>query len=147
MSDAIEQLEQERDVRLSKIKGCQGHIVSLEDEISALQEQIKGLETAIDILQKDGHSTNSSAPAPVKLPTRPIYSKMRLTDAILDVIQKGGDSPGLFAQEIAEKLKSGGFTSKADSFYQSVYGVAFALMKKDRIREGKREGKRSFVRR
>jgi hypothetical protein len=143
MSNAIEQLIEERDARLNEIKLHRGHIDSLEDQIGTLAGQVKGLETAINILQKNGQ-IKEEALAPATTP--PKYDKMSLTDAIIDVIDEDGDPPGLLPAEIVAKLIDGGFKSNAKSLYQSVYGVCLNLIKTERIYESKKQRVRAFVR-
>ena len=74
------------------------------------------------------------------------YSKSSLTEAILDVVNVWGSPPGLLIPEIMKKLESEGFKSKAKKLYASAYSVASRLVESERISEGTKDGKRSFMR-
>lgn len=143
MKDVIDRLMAEREARLQEIEMHRGHIGSLEDAIAQLEGQVKGLEKALEIFQKEGLAPKENGQQ--KPPDR--YALMTLTPALLDVIQREGEPPGLLPSEIATKLKEGGFQSNAENLYQSVYSVAMNQFKKGRIRECQKAGKRAFLRR
>lgn len=73
------------------------------------------------------------------------YSKMSLSDSIEDVVNLWGTNSGLLTKEIITKLFAEGFKTTAKDFYSSVYAVAQRLVKVGRLGEGKKDGKRSFV--
>jgi len=141
---ALATLEELRDDKLAEIKGNQGHIVSLEDENHMLEGQVKVLEEAISQVKarygKNGVPTDQTPALLGK------YAKMGLTDAILDVVTTRGAPPGLIAPEIITALETEGFKNKAKEFYPSVYAVAMNMVKRGKIKEGKKDGKRTFMR-
>ena len=142
MNDAIERLEALRDERLAEIKGHKGHIESLEDEINRLGGEVKGLEVAIKLCSED-----ETPPPDGTLPLLGKYRSMDLTPAVLDVIETSGVPPGLLVPEIIKKLIAEGFKSRAENLYAGVYSVGLRLVKQDKIQEGKKNGRRSFMKR
>jgi|ERR1700677_1863142 hypothetical protein len=145
MTDLLEQLETERDARLDDIKKHRVQIELLQVHIGKLEGEVKGLNTAISIFAKNA-DVELDKPEEVKvskIPSR--YSLITLVPAILHVIQHYGEPPGLSASEIVDRLIHGGFKG-GDNLYQSVYSVAMSQVKQGRIKEGMKEGKRSFMR-
>ena len=143
MDGVIEKLIKARDELLREIKASQGQVQSLEDAIARLSGQVKGLESAIEILKKDTDVDEKTVPQ-----TNGVrYRGMGLTDAILAVMETDGAAPGLLPVEIVAKLTAGGFESNAQKLYQSVYGVGLNLIKTNRVAESKKDGKRAFMRR
>jgi hypothetical protein len=101
------------------------------EEISSIQGQIAGISESINELLPKGSESRPSAS---------IYSDVTLTLAILDVINRKGEHPGLSVKEIMEHLKAGGFKSEAKEFYSSVYVTASRLVEQGKIRPTRKDG-------
>jgi len=138
--EAIDSLQDLLDERLRDIKGHRGHIESLQDQINRLEGEVKGLEIAIKVCRGNQSANKDGTPALLGK-----YRSMDFTSAVLDVIETWGTAPGLLVPEIMEKLISEGFKTKAEKLYPGVYSVGLRLVKQDKIREGIKDGKRSFM--
>ena len=141
---ALNTLESLMEHKRSEIKRNQGHIESLEDENEMLGGQVKALEEATEqVREAYGKNDIPDSQTPALIGK---YAKSTLTEAILDVVTIHGLHPGMLVPEIMEKLKSEGFKSEAKKPYASVYALAQSLAERGKIREGKKDGKRSFMR-
>jgi hypothetical protein len=141
MSETTDTLEELIEERAAKIKSNQGHIVSLQDEIEVWQAEIRGLEMAVKVCNGGESTSHNGTP-----PLIGKYAKIGLTDAVLDAVQTYGVQPGLTARELVDKLKSEGFKTESKDLYNSVYPVAMGLIEQDRIKEWRKDGKRTFMR-
>jgi hypothetical protein len=141
MNTTLEKLEELRDGRIATIKGHKGHIESLEGEIDRLEGEVRGLELAIKLCSEGQPSEANHTPALIGK-----YADMGLTDAVLDVVKTAGNPPGLTPREIVSILEAEGFKTQSKDLYNSVYPVAMGLAEQDKIEEGKKDGKRCFMR-
>jgi len=141
--DAIETLKALRAKKSALYDSIQGDIQRLEMESRELAAEIVGVDEAIKAIS--GAAKNEQAGQPA-LPAIGKYSNMSPTLAILDVVQKHGNPPGLLVPDIIAKLAAEGFKSKAEQLYSVVYAISQRLVKQDKIREGRRDGKRAFMR-
>jgi hypothetical protein len=139
MNDAIEKLNALRKKKADQIISWRSEIDQLETAMRDMQGVIDGIDEAIKELSGVAVS-NPKTPALIGK-----YAKMGLTPAILDVLEVAGSAPGLFALEIIDRLESEGFKSHVKNLYASVYTVALKLVKDGRAREGKKDGKRTFM--
>jgi hypothetical protein len=139
--NAIATLEELREHKLAVIKGNENHIESLTDENRMLASQVKAFDEAIAQVKKFGN-TDAEPRTPALIGK---YTNSTLSEAILDIVNKGDNRVGLLVPEIITILRSEGFKSKAKELYGSVYGVAMNLVKQGKIQESKKNGKRSFM--
>jgi hypothetical protein len=139
MEEALEKVIGLRDQKLALISKNELEIASLQHSNDELRGQIDGLDEAIRVLSPPTPKPTSTLPGVGK------YAKTKLTEAVLDVVSIHGAAPGLFVPEIIEKLIAEGCKSDADNFYASVYSTAMLLLKNGKIAEGKRDGKRAFM--
>jgi hypothetical protein len=122
-------------------------LTSVRHEISLLEERAKSVGTKIETLDEViKEITSSNGSGTLVLAGIGKYSKRSLTDSILDVVNTWGSPPGLLTPEIIAKLQAEGFRSDAKKFYASVYSIAVHLSADGRILNGKKDGKRSFMR-
>jgi hypothetical protein len=140
MKDAIEKLRALRSRNESEIQKHSAHITSLSEIIQGLRCENVGIEASIRELT--GKSDEEQTPTFNGVGK---YSTWTLSDSIEDVVNASGNGSGLLTNEIITKLFAEGFKTKAREFYSSVYSVAQRLVKVGRIAEGKKDGKRSFV--
>jgi hypothetical protein len=137
----VEVLEELIEERLAAIKRNQGAIETFKAENERFEGEIRGLELAKKLF-KERQPEHEFMPDMFGK-----YVVMGLTDAIVDVIQTNGASPGLTGAELVAHLKTGGFKANAKDPYTSAYGVAMGLVKQGRILEGKKvDGTRTFMR-
>ena len=144
MSNTLDELNELRELRINEVKGHQGHIESLKDEIRRLEGEIRGLDMAIEICTRsENEAPTSPQTQTVKVPQRPNlilqspakYTGKGLTESILDIVQSAGYGPGLNTRQIEDILKQNGFNSGAKSLYSSIYTLARRMVKNGIIRE------------
>jgi len=121
-------------------------VEELESEITKLQglfERAKyRLEAANDIVSEIEGKTKDVGTVPLKGFGK--YSSMSLREATLDVLNTCGER-GLLAPDIMRRLLAGGFPDQGKKFYSNVYGTAQYLVKKEKAKEAKINGKRTFM--
>jgi hypothetical protein len=139
MNGAIEKLKALRQKKAQSMAGWRNTIASLQDELANAEAQIIGIDESIKELSGGTPPMESTPPLIGK------YAKMGLTPAILDVLENAGDPPGLSAPEIMERLKAEGFKTTAKNLYASVYSVSLGLVEAGKAREGKKDGRRTFM--
>jgi len=143
MPDAIETAKLLRDSKLQQMR-------KNDSEINQLQRDNEELQCHVDALEQLLKEVSPGSPdQPARLFSK--YANMSLSPAVLDMIETsaraegGGTRLGFLVPEIIEALLAGGFESDAKELYPSVYSVAMRLVKQGKIREGKKDGKRSFM--
>jgi len=141
MSEMIEQIKEWIEEREAKIKGNEGHIVSLQDENEQWKAEITGLGLALKLFRESEPQPGNGTPALIGK-----YANMGLTDAILDVVNTAGKLPGMTVREIVDALIAEGYKNKSKDLYNSVYPIAMGLVIQKRLAEGEKDGKRTFVR-
>jgi len=126
-----------------------GEMAQLEQDKQAIQSKInevgfelRGIESAIKTVCNGVADEEDTTPHL----NGGKYAGVSLTPAVLDVIATHGDPPGLLAGEIIEKLNAEGFKSAAKDLFPTIYGAALRLVKSGQIGEGRRDNKRTFMR-
>lgn len=115
-----------------EIEANDNHILSLQEVNDGLKQQAKTFEKTLAILREKFGVKNATPDLVAELqPGR--YSDMGLNEAVMDVISRFGNPPGLTANDILSFLHREGFKSDAKKPYYSVYGVARDLVAKDKI--------------
>lgn len=141
MSDTIEKLEDLIEERLAAIAGHKGTIDTLQEQIEQCEGEIRGLELALKLCKKSEPDSLNGSPALIGK-----YADVALTDAIIDAVNSDGSPQGMTARELVEVLKAEGFRTKLKDLYNSTYPTAMGLVESGKILEGKKNGKRSFMR-
>jgi len=135
MSDTLDELNELREARLHEIKGHKGHIESLQGEVGRLEGEVRGLDMAIEICNREMKGS-SAAPALKPAPqTGGKYADKKLTEAMMDILQSAGLSPGLNMGQIEDILIKNGYKTNAKSLYSSIYTIARRLARQGTIRE------------
>jgi hypothetical protein len=141
MNEAIEKLKALQKRKSDAFNKCEADIQFLEMEKRELSSQIDGIDQAIKELSgPPGGAVAADQPALIGK-----YTKMKLTPAVLDVLETTGAAPGLFVPEVIGKLRAEGYKSNVKNLYASVYAVALRLVKDGKAREGKKDGRRTFM--
>lgn len=139
MNEAIETLKKLLQQKHAVFSKMESEVQSLEMQMREINGQIEGIVASIQALSPVISASSQQPPLIGK------YSKMNLTPAIQDILATSGAAPGLLVPEIIERLKSEGFNGKMKNLYASAYTVALRLIKDGKAREGKKGGKRSFM--
>ena len=141
MANAIEILTSLRKEKADLIDQCRREIEGLEHDIQALSGVIDGIDESIKAIQlKEGVTPQTPSNATSK------YVGKGLTECVLDIVQRQGDPPGLLVPQIVKQLETEGFKSGAKRLYENIYSVGIRLVRQGKIKEGKIDGKRSFMR-
>jgi hypothetical protein len=143
MNDPIEILNGIRQKKLDFISRGEGEIRNWEEEIRQAKYELSGIEEAISAIK--GKAPPESL-ANGDTPLIGKYANVKLTPAVEDVIKIHGAMPGLLVPEIIARLLAEGFKGDSKKLYTSVYPVAQRLVLKEKVKEGVKNGKRSFIR-
>ena len=142
-NDDLRQEVEQKEAQFAKAK----HDVEINQ---ALMERLAiQIQFGRDLLAKSAATTVTTTQpttTTTTLPRKLKYDGMGITEAVADVVGTYGAEPGMFVPQIIEKLREGGFASKASDLYALVYTTCKKLIKQKRVWESKRSGKRSFMR-
>jgi hypothetical protein len=123
--------------RRNIIAGRHTQIAALHLDIDRLKAEIRGLELAIGVGEKGKRV--SDAPGEK-------YAGMGPTDAVLAVVRSAVGIPlGLTVREIVAELRAAAYKTESKDLYNTIYPIALGLVKQGRLKEGKKDEKRSFL--
>jgi len=141
---AIAALTEMLEDKQHELKQNDGQVASLQEKSELIKGEVKALEKTIEMVRErfmnpelPNTSTNGK--------TNGKYTAMTLSKAVVDVVERFGESPGISASQILQYLEREGFKTEAKKPYYSVYGVARDLVERKQINEGERDGKKVFI--
>jgi hypothetical protein len=134
--NAVEKLKVLLVEKTTELAAREEQLRRLNISTQSLKGQIEGIQEAVNAIGFGDEEQNGEE-----------EKEGKLTPAVLGLIESQGTAPGLLPSEIVNHLLAHGFGGRdRRQFYGSVYPVCQRLARQGKVKEGSKQGKRSFMR-